>query len=94
LGACGSPSSAAAAAVVEVVVEVAGREGRQERRGCGMREMGLGLGRMQCYIPRKHDVNHWIDDRWLQMIGLFGPTWASLFIVFFFFFPFYCTIVK
>jgi hypothetical protein len=29
---------------VEVVVEVVGREGRQGRRDCGRREMGLGLG--------------------------------------------------
>jgi hypothetical protein len=32
--------------------------------------------------------NHWIDDRWLQIVGLFGPTWASLFIVFLFLFSF------
>jgi hypothetical protein len=29
--------------VVEVVLEVAGREGLQGRRDCGRREMGLGL---------------------------------------------------
>jgi hypothetical protein len=43
---------------------------------------------MQRYMPRKHDESHWIDDRWLQIVGLFGPTWASLFIVFLFLFSF------
>jgi hypothetical protein len=50
--------------------------------------MGLGLGLDAAYIPREHDENHWIDDRWLQIVGLFGPTWASLFIVFLFLFSF------
>jgi hypothetical protein len=40
------------------------------------------------YIPWKHDENHWINDRWLQIVGLFGPTWASLFIGFLFVFSF------
>jgi hypothetical protein len=31
-------------ASVEVVVEVAGREGQPGRRDCGRREIGLGLG--------------------------------------------------
>jgi hypothetical protein len=50
----------------------------------GLREEGDGVTvRVGCsYIPRKHDENHWIDDRWLQNVGLFGPTWASLCIVF------------
>jgi hypothetical protein len=52
------------------------------------RGMGLGLGLDAAYIPRKHDENHWIDDRWLQIVGLFGPTWASLFIVSLFLFSF------
>jgi hypothetical protein len=43
---------------------------------------------MKCYILMKHDENHWIDDRWLQNVGLFGPTWASVFIVFLFLFSF------
>jgi hypothetical protein len=43
---------------------------------------------MLCYIPRKHDENHWIDDRWLQIVGLFGLAWASLFIVFLILFSF------
>jgi hypothetical protein len=54
---------------------------------CG-RRTGLGLGLDAAYIPRKHDENHWIDDRWLQIVELFGPTWASLFIVFLFLFSF------
>jgi hypothetical protein len=32
------------AAVVEVVVEVAGREGQQGRRDCGRRETGVKVG--------------------------------------------------
>jgi hypothetical protein len=43
---------------------------------------------MQCYILRKHNENHWIDDRWLQIVGLVEPTWASLFIIFLFHFSF------
>jgi hypothetical protein len=63
---------------------------RGERGEEGLREegMGLGLGMDAGLYTRKHDDNHWIDDRWLQIVGLFGPTWASLFIVFLFLFSF------
>jgi hypothetical protein len=57
--------------------------GRRRRRG-----MGLGLGLDAALYTRKHDKNYWIDDRWLQIVGLFGLTWASLFIVFLFLFSF------
>jgi hypothetical protein len=46
--------------------EAGGEQGdwdREGRRDCGRRGMKLGLGLDAAYIPRKHDENHWIDDR-------------------------------
>jgi hypothetical protein len=65
----------------------------RERGATGGRDRGrrgtrLGLGFDAAYLSTKHDENRWIDDRWLQIVGLFGPTWASLFIVFLFLFSF------
>jgi hypothetical protein len=82
----------------EAVEAEVGKEAAEGRRGCGWVRTEECAGGCKvwtgCNIiyQRKRDHNHQKNDRRSKIAGLFGPTWASLLNVFFFFFNY--TIVR
>jgi hypothetical protein len=79
--------------VVEVVLEVAGREGLQGRRGLQEEGDGVRVGCSLIYPGNTmRTIGSMIDG--CKSLGYLGQYGLLCLLFFFFFFPFYCTIVK